>query len=128
MIVDLDSWETGYADGQLARRRNARSSLIRHRTRWVSAKVAPPARECARTRRGCVILCYRLRFASDGRAEARRKTTSPEYSKFPFKRRPARLPRSKLASVAFRVSIGSRRRSLPSSSSRSKAFFSRAEG
>src|SRR5262249_45696416 len=50
------------------------------------------------------------------------------YSKFPFKRRPARLPRSKLASVAFRVSIGSRRRSLPSSSSRSKAFFSRAEG
>src|SRR5215471_14594831 len=59
MIIDLDSWETGYADGQLGRRRNARSSLIRHRTRWVSAKVAPPARECARTRRGCVILCYR---------------------------------------------------------------------
>src|SRR5262249_58341764 len=75
MIVDLDSWETGYADGQLARRRNARSSLIRHRTRWVSAKVAPPARECARTRGGCVILCYRLRFASDGRAKATAQST-----------------------------------------------------
>jgi hypothetical protein len=77
MIIDLDSWETGYADGQLGRRRNARSSLIRHRTRWVSAKVAPPAQECARTRRGCVILCYRLRFASHGRAEATAQSTYP---------------------------------------------------
>ena len=51
--------------------------MIRHRTRWVSAKVAPPARECARTRRGCVILCYQLRFASDGRAEATAQSTYP---------------------------------------------------
>src|SRR5215471_6605867 len=49
-------------------------------------------------------------------------TLSPSWARCLFRRSPGRLPRSRLASVALRVSIGSRRKSWLSSSSRSKAY------
>src|SRR5262249_42055618 len=53
--------------------------------------------------------------------QAWRKTNSPSWARCSFRRSPGRLLRSRLASVALRVSSGSRRRSWPSSSRRSKA-------
>src|SRR5262249_15300775 len=53
--------------------------------------------------------------------QAWRNTLSPSWARCSVRRSPGRVPRSRLASVALRVSIGSRRRSWPSSSSRSKA-------
>jgi hypothetical protein len=58
--------------------------------------------------------------------QACRKTTSPACRKCSFSRSPAPLPRSTLASVALRVSIGSRRRSTPSSSKRERQRADRA--
>src|SRR4051794_34945391 len=50
-------------------------------------------------------------------------TTAPSgCSRCSFRRRPGRLLRRMLASVALRTSFGSRRRSAPFSSSRSKAY------
>jgi hypothetical protein len=49
------------------------------------------------------------------------ETTSPSCVRCSFNRRPGRFARSRLASVALRVANGSRRRSSPSSSKRSKA-------
>jgi hypothetical protein len=60
---------------------------------------------------------------SQPRTQAWWKTIAPSScSRCPFSRTPGRHPRSKLASVALRVSSGSRRRSVPSSSSRSNAL------
>jgi hypothetical protein len=49
-----------------------------------------------------------------------RKTASPGCARCSFKRKPGGLPPSKLVSVALRLSIDSRRMSVPSSSNKSK--------
>src|SRR5262249_14436440 len=103
----------------------------------------PPRVYCADRRRGgSVALCGAISvnwlthaacyFLSRGRPDlqhggvqvilqACRNMLSPSWARCSFRRSPGRLPRSRLASVALRVSSGSRRRSWPSSSRRSKA-------
>jgi hypothetical protein len=61
MIINLESWETGYADGHLGRPYDCLPELD---VASASAQVVLAVTGCARRLHGCGILCYQLKYPS----------------------------------------------------------------